>query len=136
MQAARVTEAEFRQRAAELIEVGRALWAWGAHARGFNHCSVGVCLAGGARKANEGETPDWGEMMAEDNFDIGQRVELVGVLGHLRSIYPGAVVVGHNELNPRKACPSFDVGAFVHRSHAEQVRVAEVIARIRRERDV
>ena len=85
-------------RAGEL-EHGRDINTIGAHARGYNHVSIGICLVGGVNENNE----------PEDNFNEGQMLQLEAVLEELQDIYPLAVIVGHNELDPHKECPSFNV---------------------------
>lgn len=82
------------------IEPGRPPGKWGAHARGFNHNSVGICLVGGVDKRNRPEA----------NFTPQQYETLKHLLLGLLSQYPDAVVVGHRDLpGVTKACPSFDV---------------------------
>lgn len=116
------------------LEPGRAMWAQGAHARGFNHCSVGICLVGGARHAKEGETPEWSEFVADNNFKLAQYITLVDVLSVLKHAYPNARVIGHHEVNERKSCPVFEVDKFMSRSEAEAEAIVQEIARIRAER--
>lgn len=83
------------------IEYGRATDVPGAHARGFNHRSIGICLVGGT-KADK-KTP-------EQNFTIKQYNALRDLLPELRLQFPWAEVIGHRDLpNVNKACPSFDV---------------------------
>lgn len=77
-----------------LREHGRAVDAVGSHVRGFNSCSVGICMVGG-RGGN--------------NFTGLQWDELEKLVKELKLIYPKAEVVGHCELNSGKTCPSFDV---------------------------
>ena len=97
------------------FEPGRPEWAVGAHARGVNGRSVGVCLIGGVH--TEGG-PDF-------NFTRKQMDTLAAFLVTLRLRYPEAEVVGHRDLSPDldsdgvvephewfKGCPSFDVRAW------------------------
>jgi N-acetyl-anhydromuramyl-L-alanine amidase AmpD len=79
------------------VETGRDLDAVGAHVRGVNSISVGVCLIGGVD--DDGKPAD--------NFTAAQRVTLDAVLRMLAKAYPGAVVRGHRDF-AEKACPSFD----------------------------
>jgi N-acetylmuramoyl-L-alanine amidase len=81
------------------LQKGRDLDAAGAHAAGHNHESIGICLVGGI--AEDG-TP-------EDNFTNHQKDVLQALLRELRRLYPTARIVGHYELEPKKACPSFNV---------------------------
>lgn len=82
------------------VETGRALDAPGAHAKGYNHKSVGICMIGGVtetdrtRPSNNFTPEQWGAL----------RSKVVEVL----EVHPEAKVIGHNEISA-KACPSFDV---------------------------
>ncbi len=66
----------------------------GAHVKGFNSVSVGICLEGGHGS----------------RFDF-TRVQM-DALGYLLSglllKYKKAVVRGHNDYDPHKTCPNFD----------------------------
>lgn len=86
------------------VQPGRPLDRQGAHAAGFNHLSVGVCLIGGV-KESDGTT-------GEDNFTEAQWASLRTLLAELRTQFPHAEVLGHRDLpNVRKECPCFDVRA-------------------------
>jgi N-acetylmuramoyl-L-alanine amidase len=86
------------------VEVGRPLDEPGAHARGWNHRSIGICLAGGVMP--NGRTP-------EDNFTVAQWDALDRTLKYLRYKFPQADIVGHRDLpGVNKACPSFDVAEW------------------------
>lgn len=88
------------------VEQGRSIEVAGAHAAGVNHKSVGVCMVGGI--ADDGRP--------ENNFTIGQLESLYHVICELRTKYPKAEVVGHRDLpDVHKACPSFDVKAWLAR---------------------
>lgn len=83
------------------IEKGREDNVPGAHARGFNHRSLGICLVGGVE--SNGKT-------AEQNFTPQQYETLKSLLFNLKREYPEATVLGHRDLpNVNKACPSFDM---------------------------
>lgn len=83
------------------VETGRPLDRPGAHARGFNHLSLGICLVGGV--ASDGKTP-------ENNFTPEQFHALWALLQELKKKYPEALILGHRDLpNVNKGCPSFDV---------------------------
>lgn len=71
----------------------------GCHVAGHNARSIGVSYEGGV-SASVGHRP-------EDNRTAEQVVVLHEVLTALREEYPEARLVGHNTLNPKKACPSF-----------------------------
>lgn len=82
------------------VENGRALDVPGAHARGYNHKSWGICLIGGVESDNK--TP-------EANYTHAQWEALEGEVRAMLAAAPTATVLGHRDL-PRvsKACPSFD----------------------------
>ena len=90
------------------IEVGRSESAAGAHAKGHNARSIGVCLVGGARKRNGGVKH------AENNFNKAQQATLARVVKEMRVKYPGLDIEGHRDLPGAKtSCPSFDVAAWL-----------------------
>lgn len=84
------------------VEDGRDLKMVGAHVKGFNSVSVGVCLAGGI--------DDRGEPIY--NFTKEQMTSLAVLVSGLRREYPQARIVGHRDLDSGKACPCFDVGLW------------------------
>ena len=82
------------------IERGRPLDQPGAHARSYNHRSIGICLVGGV--AADKKTP-------ENNFTEAQMESLEALLRELKELYPRALVFGHGQLGGTKtSCPSFD----------------------------
>jgi N-acetylmuramoyl-L-alanine amidase len=87
------------------VEEGRSIDAPGAHCRGYNARSIGVCLIGGA--APDG-TP-------ENNFTPEQFDALRRLIADRGYLHPGVGVriVGHRDLDPKTTCPSFDVAAFL-----------------------
>ncbi|MFJ4145097.1 N-acetylmuramoyl-L-alanine amidase [Pseudomonas sp. NPDC089734] len=98
------------------LETGRPETAIGAHAKGHNSRSVGVCLAGGVDASNK----------PENNFTTAQFATLETLLEQLKSRYPTARILGHRDLSPdrngdgkitpnefTKACPSFDVSEWL-----------------------
>lgn len=82
-----------------IVQPGRKLTERGAHVEGHNATSVGICLIGGV-------TP---KLRPQANFTPEQYAALQGQLLLLGQQFPNAQVVGHRDLNPGKACPSFDV---------------------------
>lgn len=95
-----------------LLEVGRDLDEQGAHVKGHNANSWGVCLAGGLDRAGK----------AENNFTQAQFQTLRSILTMLRAMSPDAEILGHRDLSPDidgdgvieewewlKQCPCFDV---------------------------
>ena len=80
------------------VHVGRALAKAGAHCKGHNAHSVGVCYIGGV--ASDGKTP-------KDTRTDAQKASLVKLITELRQQFPNASVHGHREF-ANKACPCFD----------------------------
>ena len=80
------------------VELGRSNRDTGAHAAGYNHKSVSLCMVGGMAEDNS----------AENNFTAQQWTALLDLVKQLKSNYPDADVIGHNEIS-EKECPSFDV---------------------------
>ncbi len=80
-------------------EQGRASNDVGAHAKGYNSISVGICLIGGISKDGR----------PEDNFTPEQYKTLIRLLRFYRALFPKSVIIGHNQVNKHKACPCFDV---------------------------
>lgn len=82
------------------LEYGRPLDVRGAHAKGFNSRSIGVCVVGGVDS----------NMEAELNFTEEQFSSLDRVLTALQGLFIGTTVVGHKDLpSTRTKCPGFDV---------------------------
>lgn len=79
------------------VERGRPQAEAGAHVRGHNGDSIGICLVGGK--------PGF-------NFHYSQMDALVDLVLDLRDQYPSATVHGHNEFDSGKDCPCFDVQAW------------------------
>ena len=83
-----------------VLEEGRNRNHPGAHARGYNHISLGICLIGGI---GDNGDPDF-------NYTPAQIKTLKALLTQLDPVYPNATVLGHRDLpNVKKACPCFDV---------------------------
>ena len=87
-------------------EQGRDLMEIGAHARGYNQRSVGVCLVGGVKRPESG--PQAGELVPEANYTEPQWRALEVLVGGLWLYFDRPVIAGHNSLSS-KACPCFDV---------------------------
>jgi N-acetyl-anhydromuramyl-L-alanine amidase AmpD len=81
------------------IEPGRPEWMVGAHChvKGQNHnkYSIGVCYEGGLDIRGQ----------PADTRTEAQKASLRRLLEELHERYPRAVIVGHHDLNPHKACP-------------------------------
>ena len=74
------------------IENGRPEYWVGAHVKGKNDISLGVCLIG------------------KDNFTKNQFKSLERVLKKWKKLYPNAKIVGHRDTGKtKKTCPNFDV---------------------------
>ena len=80
------------------IEPGRPEWMVGAHCKNHNAHSLGICYEGGLNARGQ---PD-------DTRTLAQKLAMVQLLEVLRRRYPKALIVGHHDLNPQKACPCFD----------------------------
>jgi N-acetylmuramoyl-L-alanine amidase len=83
----------------------------GAHVKGYNGKSIGICYIGGLRYGKPADTRTPQQVKSLRNLDIV-----------LKSMYPNAEIVGHRDLSVdlngdgvvtkqewMKACPSFDV---------------------------
>lgn len=97
-------------------ENGRPMDQPGAHAKGYNFRSLGVCMVGGINEQTGAP---------ESNFTWQQLRRLHSVLVMLTCQYPRAEVLGHRDLSPdvnhdgiitpdewMKECPCFDVRHF------------------------
>jgi N-acetylmuramoyl-L-alanine amidase len=80
------------------VKNGRALHKMGAHTRGENAHSIGVCYVGGIDKNKN----------AKDTRTDAQKDSLNKLISALMLDHSEASVHGHNEFSA-KACPSFDV---------------------------
>tara|TARA_B100000424_G_scaffold266969_1_gene258954 strand:+ start:1334 stop:1747 length:414 start_codon:yes stop_codon:yes gene_type:complete len=80
------------------IQKGRDISKIGAHCRGNNRNSIGVCYCGGVE--SDGRTP-------KDTRNEKQKEALLCVLRTLKAMYPEAVIHSHKDF-ANKACPSFD----------------------------
>lgn len=84
------------------IRKGRKESVIGAHCKGMNRDSIGVCYIGGVDV----------NMKPKDTRTQEQLITLISLLVELRYRYPNATIHGHNEFSS-KACPSFNVQEFV-----------------------
>lgn len=77
------------------IQAGRP-WFWsGAHVRGHNENSIGICLIG------------------DDEFTDEQMGALVEVYEKLSTDFPEARWLNHRDLDPSKTCPNFDAAGML-----------------------
>ena len=75
-----------------IIENGRPEYWIGAHAKGINHISLGVCLIG------------------RNEFSNDQFLSLEMLLGKWKTKYINAKIQGHYEsIDTKKTCPNFNV---------------------------
>jgi N-acetylmuramoyl-L-alanine amidase len=80
------------------IHKGRDIAKIGAHVKGHNRNSIGICYCGGVEA--DGKTPK------DTRLDC-QKDALNAVLRTLKAMYPEAKIHGHRDFS-NKACPSFD----------------------------
>ena len=84
-----------------VIEAGRPIMRAGAHCRGHNLDSIGVCLIGGVNDDNK----------PEFNYTYKQMRALKDLL--VSQMRRGRDIYGHNEFSS-KACPCFNVREFMN----------------------
>ena len=78
------------------VEMGRPLSRKGAHTKGHNKNSIGICLVGGMGEFGKSET----------NFTMEQYKSMALLVEDLEFEYPNAIIHGHNEFSD-KTCPTF-----------------------------
>lgn len=86
------------------IQLGRPVEKVGAHAKGHNTGSIGICVVGGVMKKDR-KTPDC-------NFTAAQWAALHALTKSLKVEYGIKRVIGHRDVDDGKACPTFDVEAW------------------------
>lgn len=84
------------------MKEGRPLEVVGAHVRGQNNNSIGICYVGGCDE----------QMKPKNTLNKCQEEQLIAVLKWLKEKFPKATIHGHNEFSA-KACPSFNVQKWV-----------------------
>ena len=93
------------------VHVGRPLWKEGAHCKGHNKHSIGICYEGGLDALGE----------CFDTRTKAQKQSMSALLERLHEQYPNAIILGHRDLSPDlggdghvepeewlKQCPCFD----------------------------
>ena len=80
------------------IESGRPEYMVGAHCKNHNAHSIGVCYEGGLDIRGQ----------PADTRTEAQKASLRRLLEDLHQRYPKALIVGHHDLNPQKACPCIE----------------------------
>lgn len=80
------------------IHTGRTIDKIGAHCKGHNSYSIGICYIGGLDSS--GKSP-------KDTRTPEQKASLLALLEDLKTKFPDARIYGHRSF-ANKACPSFD----------------------------
>ena len=83
------------------IECGRPESVVGAHCKNHNRHSIGICYEGGL---DEQGNP-------ADTRTPEQKASLHALLTDLKRSYPRALILGHHDLDPTKACPCFNAAS-------------------------
>ena len=81
------------------VKAGRPVERSGAHVKGRNRKSIGLCYVGGLGR--DGKT-------AKDTMNRAQEQSMLNLITTLRGVYGNVPVTGHNKY-AAKACPSFQV---------------------------
>ena len=79
------------------IEYGRMVDKVGAHCKGHNKSSIGICYIGGCDS----------DMNAKDTRTSQQIASMLELIRILKKMHPGVEVFGHRDFST-KECPSFD----------------------------
>ena len=79
------------------IHKGRPIEKAGAHCKGHNAHSIGICYVGGLDRQGK----------PKDTRTAAQKAALLSLIRELRQRFPRATVHGHREF-ANKACPCFD----------------------------
>ena len=79
------------------VHKGRPLEKAGAHCKGHNAHSIGICYVGGLDRQGR----------PKDTRTTAQKAALLSLIRELRQRFPRATVHGHREF-ANKACPCFD----------------------------
>lgn len=82
-----------------VVHDGRPIEKVGAHCEGHNSHSIGICYEGGLDANGK----------PADTRTEAQRKALKSLVERMHRLFPKALIVGHHDLNPRKACPCFKV---------------------------
>lgn len=77
------------------VEEGRQDDQMGAHVKGYNQVTLGICLVGGWK--------------GKFDFTRKQMDALEALVSALLLKYKKAVVKGHRDIDNKKTCPGFDV---------------------------
>ena len=85
-----------------IFEPGRDIDRVGAHAKGHNRHSIGICLVGGLAD----------DLLPSPEYTKAQWHRLNQLISQLELQYPDTDIIGHRDV-ANKACPSFDVAAWL-----------------------
>ena len=81
------------------LEIGRPVDIAGAHVKGYNSNSIGICYEGGMSENGE----------PLDTRNDAQKLTIFTLLKDLKINHPLALIKGHRDFpNVNKACPCFD----------------------------
>lgn len=80
------------------VHAGRPLSKAGAHTKGHNHDSIGVCYIGGLDKDGN----------PKDTMTPAQDIAVIQLVRAVRLLFGDVKIYGHNDF-ANKACPCFDV---------------------------
>lgn len=82
----------------------------GAHTANHNSGNIGISYVGGTESLSAGGKP-------KDTRTSEQKAALKRLIGMYEAKYPGIIIRGHRDWpDVHKACPSFDVSAWLHAS--------------------
>jgi|TARA_R110000803_G_C11964105_1_gene319043 N-acetylmuramoyl-L-alanine amidase len=76
---------------------GRPIERSGAHTKGHNRNSIGICYIGGVDN----------DLKPKDTRTEAQKLSFIKLITDLKCQYPDSVIHSHNDF-ANKACPSFD----------------------------
>jgi hypothetical protein len=113
------------------VEVGRPTTMNGAHCKGWNDHSIGICYVGGVEAAIDkkgqivAKLDEKGNPIPKDTRTLAQKEALHNLVEKLLDAYPSIIrVIGHRDTSPDlngdgkitpnewiRACPCFDVQA-------------------------
>ncbi len=79
------------------IEDGRPEYIQGAHCKGYNHCSLGICLIG------------------TGDYTVRQLRSLKALIQSLKGKYKKGLVAGHYQFDKKKSCPNMDIPDLMNR---------------------
>ncbi|WP_104758189.1 N-acetylmuramoyl-L-alanine amidase [Helicobacter salomonis] len=87
------------------VERGRMLSEIGAHVKGHNSDSVGICYIGGLDERGR----------PKDTRTPEQINALHNLLDYLTRMFPDATIYGHRDFEPNKDCPCFEAKEYNRR---------------------